>query len=55
MVSIGRVFEKAKLAVQQCCQIDHLFKNRTKMGRKCQNSNATFQVIFKQCDGFRCT
>ena len=24
--------------------------NRTKIGGKCQNSNATFWVIFKQCD-----
>ena len=24
--------------------------NRTKIGAKCQNANATFKVIFKQCD-----
>ena len=24
--------------------------NRTKIGGKCQNSNETFRVIFKQCD-----
>ena len=27
----------------------HVSFNRTKIGEKCQNSNATFWVIFKQC------
>ena len=48
MVHFGEVFENLKLAVKQCYQTGQF--NRTKIGGKCQNSNATFWVIFKQCD-----
>ena len=40
------VFENLKLAVKQCYQVSFY---KTKLCEKCQNSNATFWVIFKQC------
>ena len=42
-----RVFEKLKLAVKQCSR--QISFNKEKIGGKCQNSKATFWVIFKQC------
>ena len=41
-----RVFENLELAVKQCYRSVLLGQ---KIGGKCQNLNATFWVIFKQC------
>ena len=40
-------FLNLKFAAKQCYQTGQF--NRTKIGVKCRNSNATFSVIFKQC------
>ena len=49
MVNFGEFLKKLKLAVKQCYQTAQVNFNRTKNGGKCQNSNATFCVISKQC------
>ena len=43
-----RVFDKPE-ACGQTVLPDRSVFNRTKIGGKCQNSNATFWVIFKHC------
>ena len=50
MVNFVIFFENLKFAVEQSYQVNF---NRTKIGGKCQNcqnSNATFWVIFKHCE-----
>ena len=42
-IPFWRVFENLKLAVKQCYQTGQI-------SGKCQNSNATFRVIFKHCN-----
>ena len=43
-----RVFEDLKLAVNSVTR--QVSFNRSKIGGKCQNSNATIWVIFKHCE-----
>ena len=45
-----RVFQNLKVAVKKCYQICHFYW--TKIDGKCQNSNATFWVIFQHCEIF---
>ena len=46
----GQFVDSLKLVVKQCYQIG-IF-DRAKIDEKCQNSNAIFSVIFKQCVTF---